>query len=1313
MANPFSGLGRGSADESGMRRRPLDPQASDPRNLSDSPAGAGKPVGLSPVSPVEPSLTVVDEHDDHGNAVSERESSADAASRLDYVSLGESTLDARNVAEEQRDVWRREIATLGGVSPLIHFVDSPRTRIDITAAHPGGLPRLLSGQGTTLALLFREDFALRTARATASSIAARDTELSSTRGIDAVHLAVGICSWTHNGKQYCGPVLLRPMSIRRVGHDYELQLRGPARLNLQLAFMLEKQFGVALDPVAFVQLANANDTFTPQPVMDRLAGLLGHVPGFVVETRLVVSSFAEVAGPMLYDAARLAHPVLDSLAGNDNARLELVEKQVTVTVASQDERPPATDTLLMDADAEQEQVIANIVAGNSLVVHTLPGTGATQTVINAIGGLVAANKRVLVVGSRRSRLDEIAYRTKDIGIAGLAVRPSQLRRDLLAAIVRNEKASLPDVTQIDKALPRLRRVLLNYRDALGNTDPVLGVSVVDALERLSELAQLPNPPQTTARIPRHAVEVLASTRGEAAASLIQAAELGEFKYGPEDSPWYGIEFESAEAAEHAQSLARRMHEEQLPALLMRASDVINQTAMRSYESVAELGIYIQLLSDIRETLDKFVPEVFDRPLTELIAATASRRGGDMRGSNRRRLRKLAHEFVRPGAHVGDMHTALQRIQDQRVKWQRFVITGAPPSVPVGIAELRTLYTEVYDNLTALDVVLQGGSIAPNLTMAPLGELSSRIAGLAAKSEVLANLKERNLLLAELRELNLTGLLDDLSSRHVPHDQVANELELAWWQSVLEGILGENKALLSANTTMLDQLERDFRVVDEAHADANAPLLASRLSEVWKIGLVDFPEEADRLKHALRQDRVSVGTLFRLAPRLANALAPVWMCSPYEVHELPDDTLFDTVILLDSGTTTTAENVGAIRRASSVVAFGDPVTQAPTPFATSMAALDNGGPELKFSTGIVAANAQMSPHSALSDLSDILPTITLTRSYRAGGEDLTNVINRRFYGERIEFLPWAGTFLGHQALTAHHVRMATGTPDPATGLIETTDAEIDQVVKLVANHALRRSNESLMVITASMKHALSIELAVERVFAERPDLDEWLSRESSEPFTVLTLDQASAVSRDRVIFSLGFGRSSTGRIVPDFGSLSRFGGDRLLAVAMTRARRSIDVVTSFTADELDYDRLAFGAKSLVDIMLAAHPPRFDENIENAEPMLIDLAERLRERGLHVALTHGGEIALAVSFGDRALAVESDVVLARGTLRESLRLRPQLLRRLGWHYLRVHSFELFIDPESVAHRIAEVLGAAPIEVPGVGSFPVTGAIARVER
>ena len=899
------------------------------------------------------------------------------------------------------------------------------------------------------------------------------------------------------------------------------------------------------------------------------------------------------------------------------------------------------------------------------------------------------HKRVLVVGARRSSLDSIGQRLSQVGVEGLTVAPRTLRRDLIAAILRNEKAVRPNVTEVDDALLRLRKVLLDYRGSLSRKDPVLGVSALDALEELSALALLPTPPSTTARLPRQAIEGLANIRAEAAGSLIKAAALGEFKYGPNDSPWYGANFPSAEETNAAHELAKRLHSTELPKLLERADELVGRTRMRPYESLDELGVYIRLLIDIRETLDKFLPSVYDRPLTELIAAYGSRSEHKMTGGDRRRLKKLAYEYVRPGASVSDMGDALERIQEQRVLWQRYVVAGAVPEVPVGVADLLANYEKVMAELDILDVALSLNGTDQSFAKLPIATLTNKVSGLAAESEVLHNLQERTSLLAHLRELDLDVLLADLSSRHVPEEEVADELELAWWQSVLEGMLTNDKALLSANTSILDRLESDFRLVDDAHASANGGLLAARLAELWKIGLVDLPDEAERLRQSLRGEALSPDEFINLAPRLAKSIAPVWLCSPYEAHLIPDSVSFDAVFLVDAGATTVAENAGAIRRGASVVVFGDPVTQTPSRFETGMG---------EFETPLAPVRDADAWHgkSALAQFSGILPARTLTQSYRAGGEDLADVVNRRFYGGKISSLPWAGTFLGHSSLRLHYIADGSGMPDPTTGAVESVDAEVSRVVELVLEHAAERPTESLMVITASPKHAVRVEQSVLSAFARRADLAEFILEDRPEAFAVMTLEQAVAQSRDRVIFSIGYGRTPHGRLLSDFGSLALPGGERLLAVGMTRARRSMEIVSCFRPGDIDESRLSDGMRALAEVLSETEKPHTREvGTETPEPMLIDLAKRLERRGLTVSLNHAGEIALAASFQGRAVAVETDAVLARGSLRESLRLRPEMLRRLGWHYIRIHAFELFADPEAVATRIAALIGVDPVE------------------
>ncbi|MBX3091760.1 MAG: AAA family ATPase [Cryobacterium sp.] len=1219
------------------------------------------------------------------------------------LSLGDPTFTAMNVAEPTWDGWRRELSEVGGANPLLHFVDDPLTRIELGATHPGGLAQFITGKTTLLSSLIRDDMALRAAKLAASEIAVKSTELATTRGIDSVQLGIGIAEWRYEDSDYRAPILLRPLAIRRYGNDFELRLRGEAVLNPALARALEEQFAIALDASGFVALAQQDGSFKPNPVIDRLRGLTDHLDWFNVQPRLVASSFADVATDLAADAAALEHPILDALAGNPGAKWAVEESYAAAELQNPDDRAPETDTLLLDADAEQEGIVAQIAAGNSVVVKTLPGTGGTQTIVNAIGCLLQQNKRILVVSPRRSTLQGIAQRFGDIGLAGLPVATATLQRDVIRAISRNEKAERPRLGDVDEALVRLRKVLLDYRNAVSRVDPDLGVSVLDCLTELSRLALLPEPPTTTARLSRAAVERLAAGRDEAASTMIHAASLGEFRYGPGDSAWYGATFSTGEQASRAHGIAKQLYHVEVPRLLQRANELIAGTRMRPFESIAELGVYLRLLTDIRDSLDKFLPVVFERSLSDLIAATSSRKeSAHMSAVNRRRMKQLAREYQRPGAHVSDLNEALRRIQQQRFLWQRFVMEGVAPEIPVGIADVQVAHQQVMQDLAALDEPLGNTTSAAQLSNLRLDELGAKLAGLSADSDALQNLQERTALLSTLHDLDVDPLLFDLSARHVPESAVAAELELAWWRSALDSLLERDRALLGANTEVLDRLEADFRMVDEAHAAGSAQLLGWQLAENWSVGLADWPDEASQLKKLLRGGSVDSRALQDAAPHLSRTVAPVWIASPYEVPNITDTIRFDSVILVDAGAMTVAESVGAIRRAKQVVAFGDPVTQTPSTFEI---ALGSGESREASADDLEELHA----NSALARLATLLPTLTLTRSYRAGGEDLAELVNRRFYSGRIDSLPWAGSFLGHGSIRVELVENGTGMPDDVTGSVESVDAEVDRVVELVLEHAATRPQESLMVITASSRHAVRVQQAVLLAITTRPELHDFILGDRAEPFTVATIEQAVAESRDRVIFSIGFGRTPHGRVLSDFGALGRPGGERLLAAAMTRARRAMVIVTCFEASDIDEERMRFGAVALAEILTDVNARTRVEAIpDDSDPMMVDLARRLESRGLRVALGHRGKLGLVTSHRGMCLAIETDTVLRGSSMRESLRLRPELLRRLGWHYLRVSAFELFSDPDAVADRVVRMLGAesAPVSAPVTAPIPVGG-------
>ncbi|MGO1544554.1 MAG: AAA family ATPase [Gulosibacter sp.] len=1197
---------------------------------------------------------------------------------------------------EAHEHWRSELATIGGPGPQRTFRSRRGTYIDLSTAHPSGIAPLLSGRPTMLSSLLREPLAFRNALDAAMLVSQKGVELEASRGLNTVKLAIGFASWTSKHGEVNAPIFLRSATVRRLGRDYELRITGALSPNGTLLRSLYDE-GVTLRASELMTLAGPDATLFPEDAFDRLREI-GHVlPGFEVSARAVVATFAEVAESLVNDANNLNHPILDALAGHPGARAQLGASMHTETSVNPDRRDPSSDRLLLDADTEQERVVDTILGGSNFVVEALPGTGVTQTVVNAIGQLVDRGRSVLMVTPRSASTRAIRSRLKQVGLDGLAVTPRTLRRDLIAGINRNERAERPSTAELDDALVRLRHVLADYRSALSKQTPEFGVSPLDVLEELSRLELLDIPPSTTARLDREVLIRLADRqeRDAVAKRLQELGELGQFRFGPSDSPWYAVQFTSTEEVAQVHGAAVQLADGRTGDAVDQGRKIVAQTNLREPRTFAELGVYLRLLADIRETLDRFTPEIFDAELSELIEATGSRReGSNIPNSRRRELRNLAREYVRPGAPVSDLHESLKYVQRQRILWHRYVQDSAQPNVPTGIEQARTQWREVSALMRTVDDALSDVDEA-TLADTPLEELDERLESFAAQSEVLDNAVERLNLSEALYTEGLGGLLDDLADRHLEAEVVGDELELAWWQSVLEEQLSSEKALLNANTRVLTRLEGDFRVVDDAHTESSSKQLAWQIAQAWKVALVDEADEAKALRELLRGSGVSSNRLINRSANLAGTVAQVWLASPYDVPRIDERIRFDTVILVDAAACSTAEVVGAIRRANQVVAFGDPVTQFPSPFTVGVRPLLEQKNELH---GMDAPElARREQDSAFARLAEFLPTVSLTRSYRAGGEDLAELVNERFYGGRLQSMPWAGAFLGHSSLTYSYVEGGSGLPDPDSGSVEATDAEVTRVVELVIDHALRRPRESLMVVSASTAHVQRVEQAVWSAVSKRSDVSEFFTRPRNEPFVVTTIEGAAAQSRDRVIFSLGYGITPHGRVLSEFGVLGTPLGEKALAIAMTRARRSLVIVTCVRADQLDIQRMTAGAIGFAQILaeLASRTERPGGAApldEQRAPMLVDLARRLGSFGMRVALDYRGRIPLAAAYGNRAIAIDLEGrVHATGqtTLRESLRLRPDLLKRLGWYYLRVHAFELFANPESVARRIAVAL------------------------
>ena len=1234
--------------------------------------------------------------------------------------------------------WLAGLDSYAGPDTALAFRKTESGCIDLTHAHPSGLAQLLAGRKTRLSTLIREPEHYSSAKRAAAALRAKIFELSTDRGIDVGYLAAGLARWSviggPNSGDVCAPVLLAAvaLTVRAGQDDYELQLMEQAQLNPALVAHLAQNANIRVDGAALGRLAYSTARFDPAPVLDKLRSLLSPIAGATVEHDLLVSSFAFLADNLRDPALLAGTELLGRLQRNSEGDVLPVELEPDFSrFTPLDQRPPQDELLVLDADPQQQYVLDLIGEGESVLVSTPPGTGQTQTAINAIAQLVHAGKSVLVVGERRSTLNELAQNLGSMDLDSLLLQlsaqtgPQQIKSQLIRAITRNEKAEEPQLASLYQTLVDHRHQLVDHVSSLHNVRERWGCSPYQAMQSLAELTSIHPAPSTTVRLKRSVLDSVRE-RGELSGRLRRAAELGSFSKVAVGSAWHGARLVTRKETEAAYALAEELFK-QVPVFAAKMRDVADFGQIRHGNTFAEWGRQLEMLVAIRESLDKFKSDVFDWPIDEMIAATATaawrrERGIDMPALQRARYRRNAKDFVRPGVHIADLHESLVLVNEQSARWAEAATSKRHPTVPAGLAELNGNYRELTEKLNTLGAALERTVDGGDLANANVGELTGRLDALVQDKVSLETLPERTLLLESMREQGLGELLDDLARREVGPSETRAELELAWWQSALEAMISGDDYLAMSDGDKLRRLEAEFRLADQAHVASGPARIRWKLAQEWREVVAGRNRQGEMLRNVLKDGRVSLAALGVQAPDLLKNLVPVFTASPLVVPSvIPAGFRFDTVVILDAESTSLQSALPALARAEQVVAFGDEQTACPRSFTVAV-----GDP----------ASRMVDQHpleSVLGALSRVLPRHRLTVSYRAVDEDLVLQLSRGFYDSQLERLPDGRSVTGlERSLSVDYLPDGKGLPGAGDGGVESVVAEVNRVVDMVFEHARVRPRESLAVITASDRHAVRVAQAIRLQMANHPLLAGFFES-GPESFRVVTVDRAAGLVRDRVIFSLGYGRTPHGRALHGFGPLSEPDGRAKFALAMTRARHHNHIISCFRPEDLDLKRLSHGAVDFFELLdrelagnsLLGSPASRAEDSEREtgeDPLVADLADRLRARGARVWHHYDGVLDVVAAPDPVTLlgredheipvpvAVESDgtAKYQNMSVRERSRLRPQMLERLGWRYVPLWTIEVFTDPSSCADQIGRYLGlvssAGDDELPSLMGTPL---------
>ncbi len=1224
-----------------------------------------------------------------------------------------------------RKAWTRHLVDLGGRNTLLWYRDLPTGTLDLSTAHPAGLARFMAGRETRLSTLVREPTALDDARRRARAIAAKSRELREERGILTGFLALGMASWSLGAgatRVPAAPVLLRPITLRPTGAaqlDYALDLGPDVEVNPVLVHYLASEQGVDLDPDALEELASTSSAFDPFPVYAAISRACGSVPDFAVAPRLVVGNFSYAKLPMVADLAAQGadlanHDVVAALAGDPDA-MRSVRAEIP-DLGERLDRDPDRDTVVLDADSSQQEAIDAVRDGAHLVIHGPPGTGKSQTIANLIASLAADGKRVLFVAEKRAAIDAVVGRLDRVGLGDLVLDlhdGAQARRRIAQQLSAGLDAATtvrpaPGATAHDTAstVRTTGEILRAHLAAMHEVRTPWGVSAYQAQEAICTLAARPNPPRCRVRLRGDRLAAMGREQAAAlGAQLATAAAVGAWSSGSADEdPWFGARIETQEQALAAREVTARLAGGAIDGLQQTFDEVFAGVDVPQARAIRDWGRTLATVANVRDTLETFRPEVFDVPLDELVAATASsayRRANeiDFGWFERRGLVRQARRLLRPGPPPADLHHALVEASEQRTTWRDMAGAGGRPELPVDLERAQAAYDSVVTDLAWLAGLLGTSEGSVSLLDEDLDTLRSRLAALDARPDRLAVIPTVIGALDSLEEAGLGAVLGDLAARGVPAEDVAAELEFVWWTSVSEDIILRDARIGAHHGDQLRRTVAEFASADSNLLHDNATHVREAVADQVRRMAREDPRQESLIRAEAAKSRrhLALRDLLPVAGRLATTVRPCWVMSPLVVASvLPPGVWFDVVVFDEASQIPPAEAISAISRAHQVVVAGDERQLPPTSFFTTV----TEGEDLPADETLTEGT-----ESILDVLAALLPSRRLTWHYRSLDERLIAFANARVYDGSLVTFPGTGTA---PVLTHDHVE-GSGVLLEGGGAVESTSAEVDRVVALVLDHARTRPEESLGVIALGARHAARIDDALREALTEvTPDVAAFFAEDVPEPFFVKNLERVQGDERDAVLLSIGYGKTPHGRVLHRFGPLNIDGGERRLNVAITRARRRMTVVSSLLAADLDPAKLkARGAQLLREFLAyAANNGRLpgaadevgDAAAGSTSVVLAELARGLRAHGLSVHEGYGTSadpIDLAVEDpnapGRLVVAVESDgpEYAAMRTVRDRDRLRAEHLSRLGWRHDRVWSLDVFRDP---AHDISRIVALA---------------------
>ncbi|NGO54563.1 DUF4011 domain-containing protein [Allomesorhizobium camelthorni] len=293
-------------------------------------------------------------------------------------------------------------------------------------------------------------------------------------GINVLQVAYGFLEWSEPNQTDTSyaPLILCGAQIekKRTREGVEFRISGTGEepeVNAVLTEKMRIEFGIELPP------------FEGASVEDYLATVAKIAPKQIVwrvRRQVAIGVFPSARMAMYHDIDPSNPPFPDneivrSLLGGMNSESALPFAEEYNVDEPDIER--CVPCVVLDADSSQFSTLVDIANGKNLAVEGPPGTGKSQTIVNAIAAALAEGKKVLFVAEKLAALNVVRSRLEAVGLGEflLPLQAERSTREQVTGSVRSrvEMRRPAAIRDYDRQLEEYRRIrsqLAEYIDLL-------------------------------------------------------------------------------------------------------------------------------------------------------------------------------------------------------------------------------------------------------------------------------------------------------------------------------------------------------------------------------------------------------------------------------------------------------------------------------------------------------------------------------------------------------------------------------------------------------------------------------------------------------------------------------------------------------------------------------------------------------------------------------------------------------------------------------------------------------------------------------